>query len=37
MIKVGAKEIVKEGLVFFMDPANTTSYQPSIYLLTKFL
>jgi hypothetical protein len=29
MIKVGAKEIVKEGLVFFMDPANTTSYQPS--------
>ncbi len=29
MIKVEAKEIVKEGLVFFMDPANTTSYQPS--------
>jgi hypothetical protein len=29
MIKVGAKEIVKEGLVCFMDPANTSSYQPS--------
>ena len=29
MIKVGAKEVVKEGLVFFMDPANPSSYQPS--------
>ena len=29
MIRVGRKEIVLDGLVFYMDPINTNCYVPS--------